>query len=213
RRSRPKRPAFACRHGRALIAHRHRACQVESLRAAPSRPGEALRTLSSARVGSPRASSRSCAATGRLDRSNHNGPTAAAEEARVRRADLAQAPRGPCGPPSRPLEARRPERRPRRPRRPPSHGALGAIGGYVLAVGAQPSVVRAGVAGGLGSLAWLASRQADRWYFLCLGALVLLAWNPYDVLDAGFQLSFVAVASIFVLVPRFAHVLDRYPLP
>ena len=92
-------------------------------------------------------------------------------------------------------------------------GALGAIGGYVLAVGAQPSVVRAGVAGGLGSLAWLASRQADRWYFLCLGALVLLAWNPYDVLDAGFQLSFVAVASIFVLVPRFAHVLDGYPLP
>jgi competence protein ComEC len=91
-------------------------------------------------------------------------------------------------------------------------GALGAIGAYVLAVGAQPSVVRAGVAGALGSLAWLAARPADRWYFLLLGALVLLAWNPYDLLDAGFQLSFVAVASIFVIVPRIRDVLDGYPL-
>ena len=92
-------------------------------------------------------------------------------------------------------------------------GALGAIGAYVLAVGAQPSVVRAGVAGALGSLAWLAARAADRWYFLLLGALVLLAWNPYDLLDAGFQLSFIAVASIFVFVPRLRDVLDGYPLP
>jgi competence protein ComEC len=92
-------------------------------------------------------------------------------------------------------------------------GAIGAIWSYVLAVGAQPSVIRAGVAGALGSLAWLAARPADRWYFLWLGALVLLAWNPYDVLDAGFQLSFVAVASIFVLVPRLTAILDGYPLP
>jgi competence protein ComEC len=91
--------------------------------------------------------------------------------------------------------------------------AIGSIGSYVLAVGAQPSVIRAGVAGVLGSLAWLAARPADRWYFLCLGALVLLAWNPYDVLDAGFQLSFVAVASIFALVPRVAGILEGYPLP
>jgi competence protein ComEC len=92
-------------------------------------------------------------------------------------------------------------------------GAIGAIASYVLAVGAQPSVIRAGVAGALGSVAWLAARPADRWYFLGLGALVLLAWNPYDVLDAGFQLSFVAVGAIFVLVPRLAAALDGYPLP
>jgi len=91
--------------------------------------------------------------------------------------------------------------------------ALAAIGGYVLAVGPQPSVVRAGVVGALGSLAWLAARPADRWYFLLLAGLVLLAWNPYDVLDAGFQLSFAAVAAIFLLVPRLAARLEGYPVP
>src|SRR3954469_16401214 len=38
-------------------------------------------------------------------------------------------------------------------------GALAAICAYVLAVGAQPSVVRAGVSGALASLAWLAARE------------------------------------------------------
>ena len=91
--------------------------------------------------------------------------------------------------------------------------ALAAIGGYVLAVGWQPSVVRAGIAGALASLAWLAARPQDRWYFLLLGAAVLLAWNPYSLLDAGFQLSFAAVAAIFVVVPRLERSLAGYPVP
>lgn len=92
-------------------------------------------------------------------------------------------------------------------------GALAAIGAYVLAVGAQPSVVRAGIAGALGSLAWLAARQRDRWYFLLLGAFALLAWNPYSLLDAGFQLSFAAVAAIFIGAPRILRFLEGYPVP
>lgn len=92
-------------------------------------------------------------------------------------------------------------------------GALATVAAYVLAVGWQPSVVRAGVAGVLASLAWLASRPRDRWYFLLLGAAVLLAWNPYSLLDPGFQLSFSAVAAIFVLVPRIGKRLEGYPLP
>ncbi len=91
--------------------------------------------------------------------------------------------------------------------------AIAAVGGYVLAVGWQPSVVRAGVAGGLASLAWLASRPSDRWYFLLVGAAVLLAWSPYSLLEPGFQLSFAAVAAIFVLVPRLERLLEGYPIP
>ncbi|MGH3131855.1 MAG: ComEC/Rec2 family competence protein, partial [Gaiellaceae bacterium] len=90
---------------------------------------------------------------------------------------------------------------------------LGSISGYVLAVGWQPSVVRAGVAGCLASLAWLAARPRERWYFLLLGAAVLLAWNPYSLLEPGFQLSFAAVAAIFVAVPRLERRLEGYPVP
>jgi competence protein ComEC len=91
--------------------------------------------------------------------------------------------------------------------------AIGAVAGYTAAVGWQPSVIRAGIAGGLASLAWLASRPADRWYFLLVGAAVLLAVNPYTLLEPGFQLSFAAVAAIFVLVPRLARRLEGYPMP
>lgn len=91
--------------------------------------------------------------------------------------------------------------------------ALLCVTSYVLAVGWQPSVVRAGVAGCLASLAWLCGRARDRWYFLLVGGAVLLAWNPYSLLEAGFQLSFAAVAAIFVLVPRLEARLEGYPLP
>jgi competence protein ComEC len=92
-------------------------------------------------------------------------------------------------------------------------GALAAVAAYVLAVGWQPSVVRAGIAGALASLAWLASRVADRWYFLLVGAAVLLAWNPYSLLEPGFQLSFAAVAAILASVPRLERRLEGYPVP
>ena len=91
--------------------------------------------------------------------------------------------------------------------------AIGAIAGYVMAVGWQPSVVRAGVAGALASLAWLLSRPRDRWHFMALGAAVLLAWTPSSLLEPGFQLSFAAVAAIFLVVPRLERVLEGYPLP
>jgi len=90
--------------------------------------------------------------------------------------------------------------------------ALAAVAAYALAVGLHPSVVRAAVAAGLGSLAWLAARQRDRWQALLVGAAVLLAANPYSLLDAGFQLSFAAVAAIFVVTPRVVRALVGYPV-
>jgi competence protein ComEC len=90
---------------------------------------------------------------------------------------------------------------------------LGVIATYVLAVGWQPSVVRAGVAGALASLAWLVARPSDRWHFLAVAALVLMAWMPTAVLEPGFQLSFAAVAAIFVAVPRLRRRLEGYPIP
>ena len=92
-------------------------------------------------------------------------------------------------------------------------GALAGIGAYVLAVGSQPSVIRAGIAGGLASLAWLTGRLRDAWQALLLAAVALLAWNPYEVYDPGFQLSFAAVTAIFTLVPRITRSLEDVPFP
>ncbi len=84
---------------------------------------------------------------------------------------------------------------------------------YALAVGWQPSVVRAAVAGTLASLAWIVARPRDRWHALAVGALVLLAWMPSSGLEPGFQLSFAAVTAIFVALPRVSDVPEAYPVP
>ena len=84
---------------------------------------------------------------------------------------------------------------------------------YALAVGWQPSVVRAAVAGTLASLAWIVARPRDRWHALAVGALVLLVWMPQSALEPGFQLSFAAVATIFLVVPRMSGVPEAYPVP
>ena len=84
---------------------------------------------------------------------------------------------------------------------------------YALAVGWQPSVVRAAVAGVLASLAWIVARPRDRWHALAIGALVLLCWLPASGLEPGFQLSFAAVAAIFLVLPRVSGVPDAYPVP
>ena len=91
--------------------------------------------------------------------------------------------------------------------------ALLAIGAYVVAVGPQPSVLRAGIAGALGCLAWLSGRERDRFHAFLLAAAALLAWSPYTLLDPGFQLSFAAVAAIFTAAPRVRAWLEGYPLP
>ncbi len=91
--------------------------------------------------------------------------------------------------------------------------AILAVLAYALAVGWQPSVVRAAVAGLLASLGWITARPRDRWHALAVGALVLLSWTPSAALEPGFQLSFAAVIAIFVVLPRVAGVPDAYPVP
>jgi len=91
--------------------------------------------------------------------------------------------------------------------------AIAAILAYVLAVGPQPSVIRAAIAGGAVSAAWLAGRLRDSWHLLVLAACCLLAWNPYTLFDVGFQLSFGAVAAIFLLGRPLARELEGYPVP
>jgi competence protein ComEC len=76
---------------------------------------------------------------------------------------------------------------------------LGLIAVYVPLAGAGPSIQRAAVMGGAGVLATLSGRRTSRLYALVLALLATLAIDPSVAADIGWQLSFAAVAGIFVL--------------
>jgi len=70
---------------------------------------------------------------------------------------------------------------------------------YVPLAGAGPSIQRAGVMGAAGVLATLAGRRASRLYALLAALGVTLAIDPGVAAEIGWQLSFAAVAGIFLL--------------
>lgn len=93
--------------------------------------------------------------------------------------------------------------------RPARAAAIAAALAYTLVTGAGPSIVRAGVAGTLIGAAWLASRPVRRWHLLACGAAIVLAFNPLELADPGFQLSFAAVAAIYLVAPRLQPALGQ----
>jgi competence protein ComEC len=90
------------------------------------------------------------------------------------------------------------------PRRAGVAGAALIMAAYCLACDGGASVARAGIVGGLGLLAELRSAPRERWYLLLVGLAALLAHQPRALGDPGLQLSFAAVAGLFVLAPPIA---------
>jgi competence protein ComEC len=76
---------------------------------------------------------------------------------------------------------------------------LALIAVYVPLAGAGPTIQRAGAMGAAGVLATLAGRPSSRLYALLLALGVTLAIDPGVAADVGWQLSFAAVAGIYVL--------------
>ncbi len=67
------------------------------------------------------------------------------------------------------------------------------------------SVGRAAVAGILGVVAELRSSPRERWYLLLTGLAILLCIQPRAIGDPGLQLSFSAVAGLFVFSGTFSR--------
>jgi competence protein ComEC len=76
---------------------------------------------------------------------------------------------------------------------------LGLIAVYVALAGAEPSIQRAAVMGAAGLIATLSGRRTSRLFALAAALLVTLAIDPGIAADIGWQLSFAAVAGIFLL--------------
>ena len=88
---------------------------------------------------------------------------------------------------------------------------LPLIGIYTLLTGADPPIQRAAVMATAGVIAALTGRRQASWYALLLAVAVTLVINPMAIEDAGWQLSFVAVVSIFWLAPKIEGVLHALP--
>ncbi|RKQ36372.1 ComEC/Rec2 family competence protein [Kocuria tytonis] len=75
---------------------------------------------------------------------------------------------------------------------------LAALAGFVLLVGPDPSVLRAGVMGGLGGISMLSGRAGVSLNALCAAVTGLVLVRPELATDMGFVLSVLATAGIVV---------------
>jgi competence protein ComEC len=88
---------------------------------------------------------------------------------------------------------------------------LAAIWGFTFLTGATASVLRASVMFSTYLLGKAIYRNASIWNVLAASAFILLIYNPYFLFDAGFQLSYAAVAGMVFFYPRFARMSPKMP--
>ena len=75
---------------------------------------------------------------------------------------------------------------------------------YAAIAGFPPSLVRAATMASLLQVLLVADREYHLLNALCLTALVMLCWNPLQLMNVGFQFSFVSFLGI-TLVPIFVN--------
>jgi competence protein ComEC len=80
---------------------------------------------------------------------------------------------------------------------------------YVLLVGADAAVVRAGVMGGLYVTALHLGRRATAYVSLFASAILLTFVNPLALWDVGFQLSFAATLGLILFTPGIESLFER----
>jgi competence protein ComEC len=83
------------------------------------------------------------------------------------------------------------------------------IGLYVLLVGADAAVIRAGLMGGLYVTALHLGRRATAYVSLAASAVLLTIITPLALWDPGFQLSFAATLSLILFSPPLERLLER----
>lgn len=86
--------------------------------------------------------------------------------------------------------------------------SIGAIIFYALLAGFEPSITRATIMGGISFLALILGRQNWALFSLFMTGTLMLLLNPGNILDIGFQLSFLATLGLVTIKP----LLDSQPL-
>ena len=87
------------------------------------------------------------------------------------------------------------------------HGLLilAVITAYLLLIPSRPPVLRAGIISIIFCIAFMSRRTVSPINILAFAALVILLWQPIDLFNAGFQLSFVVVLGLLLFAPSVYH--------
>ncbi len=96
------------------------------------------------------------------------------------------------------------------PRRWSGLASIPVLALYVLATGARPGAVRTFVMAVVLLLGWALVRPVDLLNSLAAAALVILVYDPLQLFDGGFILSFAAVTALVVLTPPIEARLGRW---
>lgn len=87
---------------------------------------------------------------------------------------------------------------------------------YSLMTGANPPIMRAVIMFFIFVAGYLINRDADILNSLSLAALIILLWNPKELFDPSFQLSFISIAGTILLCPvidTFLGIPDAFKMP
>ncbi len=88
-------------------------------------------------------------------------------------------------------------------------GVIPLIWFYTAATGWQPSAIRSTVMMSIIIGGWALQRPSDLVNSLAAAAFIILLWDPQQIFGASFQLSFLVVLSIALLVPPLEAARDR----
>lgn len=88
-----------------------------------------------------------------------------------------------------------------------------ALGFFVVLVGPEPSVLRAATMGALAAVAVSIGRPRLSLLLLATAVTGLVAWDPWHLQRAAFQLSVVATAGIVILSPALTRLGQAVKLP
>ncbi|MDP2913253.1 MAG: DNA internalization-related competence protein ComEC/Rec2 [Candidatus Omnitrophota bacterium] len=78
---------------------------------------------------------------------------------------------------------------------------------YCFTAGASPPIVRAVIIFIIITAGYLIDRTSDMLNSLSLAAVLILLYNPKELFDPSFQLSFASVAGIIIFTPRLENIL------
>jgi competence protein ComEC len=82
---------------------------------------------------------------------------------------------------------------------------------YMFITGSSASVVRATIMAIVILIGTVIERRTDIYNTLAIAALALILWNPNNLFDVGFQLSFSAVLSIVYFYPPLKQLIQKIP--